>query len=157
MTIRYDGALKGKGVVKKMAAKLSRAEVTIYDYLSGRTQPPFLDFLHAAVIATDGHAEIRKYLEPEQFELNHKVESMHSTKDTESEAMDVVIAISKFIESFRIASKDKKYTPAEIKELLGQVEFTKRQLLEMKRSLLDEIEKKSRKLKITKFRQTKTG
>lgn len=66
--IMCDPAI-GDDTVQKIADAMGRKRPTIYSYFHGQSAPPFLDFLHACVLATDGDPEIRKYLEPDGFEL----------------------------------------------------------------------------------------
>lgn len=69
---------------------------TLYDYLDGRIKLD-LDFLHAAVMATDGHPEITQYLEPDKFKLRKIDDQCVPDKETLSEeCLDEYPAVAEF-------------------------------------------------------------
>lgn len=69
---------------------------TVYATLDGNIKLS-LDFLHAAVIATNGHPEITKYLEPDGFRLVRDPETIVSDKDTlAEECLDDLPALARF-------------------------------------------------------------
>ena len=79
----YDGAID-PGVISRIAAELGCKPRTVYSVLDGSIKIS-LDFLHAAVIATGGDAEARRYLEPEGFCLTPCESSIVPDKETVSE------------------------------------------------------------------------
>lgn len=60
-----------RGVIGKIAEIMGLSQNTIYDYADGRIKPSPA-YLHAAVIVTDGHPDIKKFLEPEGWTLVKK-------------------------------------------------------------------------------------
>ena len=75
-------------IVSRIAAELGVARRTVYDVLDGRIKVS-LDFLHACVIATNGDPEVKKYLEPEGFELITSAASLGPVADScEAECVD---------------------------------------------------------------------
>jgi hypothetical protein len=56
------------GVIRTIAAVMGISKRTVYATLDGEIKLS-LDFLHAAVIATDGDPAVCKYLEPDGFHL----------------------------------------------------------------------------------------
>ena len=56
------------GVIRTIAAVIGISKRTVYATLDGEIKLS-LDFLHAAVIATDGDPAVCKYLEPDGFHL----------------------------------------------------------------------------------------
>jgi hypothetical protein len=69
---------------------------TVYATLDGEIKLS-LDFLHAAVIATDGHPEITKYMEPDGFHIEKDRDQNIPDKATlAEECLDDVPALASF-------------------------------------------------------------
>jgi len=120
-------------VVPRIAEILGVAKRTAYDVLDGRIKLS-LDYLHAAVIATDGDPEIRKYLEPDGFILN-KMPTCASTRNLESETTDIILAASTLIEHIRLATADGKITKPEKTQLTKQLDKIQLELNEARAAL----------------------
>ena len=60
-----------RGVINKIASLMRLSPNTVYDYADGRIKPSPA-YLHAAVIVTDGHPDVKKFLEPEGWILVKK-------------------------------------------------------------------------------------
>lgn len=93
--IMCDPAI-GDDTVQKIADAMGRARPTIYSYFHGQSAPPFLDFLHACVLATDGDPEIRKYLEPDGFTLSKDAVLSPDKGTIAEECLDDVPELAKY-------------------------------------------------------------
>jgi hypothetical protein len=71
-------------VIDEIARILGCKKRTVYAVLSGEIILN-LDFLHAAVIATNGDPEVRKYLEPAGFSLSVCDSTLSTGKETLAE------------------------------------------------------------------------
>ena len=83
-------------VILAIADIMGTSKRTVYATLDGDIKLS-LDFLHAAVIATDGDPAVCKYLEPEGFRLKKNAENNKPDKPTlAEECLDDVPALARF-------------------------------------------------------------
>jgi len=84
------------GIVRVIADIMGVARRTVYAILDGEIKIS-LDFLHAAVIATNADPQVTVYLEPDGFHLEPDREKAVSDKTTlAEECLDDVQALAKF-------------------------------------------------------------
>ena len=120
-TVLYSG--RHDGAVIRIAELTGLSRRTVYDYFDG-TIKMTLDFIKAAVIATDGDPEIKKHLEIPGWELVRKVTAVAPKSDLEKELGDVSISASMLHQKVRDAVGDGNISRnelAEIKKLAGDV------------------------------------
>ena len=93
------------GAVKRIAGILGLARRTVYDYLDGNIKIN-LAFLHAAVIATNGDRDVKKFLEPQGWELTPNTGTANPAADIEREMGDVHVASGILHNEIRSAMED---------------------------------------------------
>jgi len=76
-----------RGIINKVAEIMGLSPNTVYDYADGRIKPSTA-YLHAAVIATDGHPDVKKFLEPEGWTLVKKASVSPDKKTLAEECLD---------------------------------------------------------------------
>jgi hypothetical protein len=92
--------------IKTIADILGVEKRTVYATLDGQIKIS-LDFLHAATIATNGHPEVAKYLEPDGFHLRKDDNRCVPDKATlAEECLDDVPSLAKYHEV--LANADSK-------------------------------------------------
>lgn len=128
-----------KGSVKKIAKTLGLEDRSVYDYLYGKIKIS-LDFLLAAVTATDGDPDIRKFLEPEGWRLQPERNCKAPTDNIEKEMLDVLVAISDLAEFARKAVLEKNLTPEVMTEIHKKAGNVMRQLSEVMNLIRDKRE-----------------
>ena len=126
----YSGNFKA-GVIERIAGEIGYATRTVYSVLDGAIVLS-LDFLHAAVIATDGDPEVSRYLVPDGFCLSKCADQAVSDKLTlAEECLDDVPALAGFhavLQNPRSTIADVKRARVEVdKELDENVFFFKEQ------------------------------
>jgi len=106
------------GVVTRIANITGFSKRTVYDYLDGKIRMSTA-FLHAAVIASDGHPRVKSFLEPQGWMLTPKatVKSCEAP-DWEKEMGDVHIAAANLHGSLREALADGSISESELNRLI---------------------------------------
>jgi len=113
--IIYDD--NDQGVVGRIAKRINKTPRTVYAFLDGDIRMT-LEFLHAAVIETSGHPVIKRFLEPEGWELIQRVGGNEGQpEDPEKEVGDIYLKLSATHASIREAMKDGKIDPSEKKSI----------------------------------------
>jgi len=84
------------GAVKRIAALLGLKRRTVYDYLDGNIKIN-CRFLHAALIATDGDPDVRKFLEPEGWELVRSAAPIPDKTVIAEECLDDLPALAEYL------------------------------------------------------------
>jgi len=84
--VLYDDGIDN-GIVVRIAGELGVNKQTIYDILDGRIKMS-LDFLHALVMASSGDPLLKKYLEPEGYELRPVNQAAPDKKTLAEECLD---------------------------------------------------------------------
>ena len=97
-------------VVTEIALRLGCARRTVYAILDGDIKLT-LDFLHAAVLATNADPLIRQYLEPEGMRLIFETPPAPDQDSMEAECLDDYPKITRFHDLIR----DKSATKAAVK------------------------------------------
>lgn len=102
-------------VVGEIAEIMGVARRTVYSILDGQIKIS-LDFLHAAVIATGGDPEVRKYLEPDGYELD-RCKCDYTAKSLAEECLDDVPALAQYHKVLN----DPKSRSADVKRAVVEV------------------------------------
>lgn len=111
ITTRHEN----RGAVRKIAAALGFADVTVYNYLTGRIKIS-LDFLKAAAAATND-PDVKKYLEPEGMVLVKKPDVQSTSGSILKELNDVYLAAASIQETIQAAIQDGRITSGELSKI----------------------------------------
>ena len=84
------------GAIDRIADIIGSSKRTVYAILDGEIKLP-IDFLHAAVIATNGHPEVARFLEPDGFCLvKSSSECMPDKSTLAEECLDDVQSLARY-------------------------------------------------------------
>jgi hypothetical protein len=120
-----------EGAVKAMAKALDLSRRTIYAYLDGEIKIN-LRFLHAAIAATNGDPDIKKFLEPEGWELTPKRRvGNKETFNFEKEIGDIHITASRLHGCIREALSDGLIDGNELNQIIKRADDMRRELDEV--------------------------
>lgn len=119
-----------EGVVKRVAEIMDLKKRTVYDYLYGRTKLS-LDFIKAAVVATNGHPRIKRLLEPEGWVLVPECKCA-PMKDVEKELGDVYVSAASLHREVREALKDGVVSRREKANLVKGIDAVIREVSEIR-------------------------
>lgn len=125
------GRHENKGAVKRIASLIRLSEASVYAYMNQRTGMT-LEFLHAAVIGTNGDPDVRKWLEPAGWGLLQEVFIEKGTiPDWEKEFGDVSIATAGFLSKFREKFEDGIIDSLDVVELLRMADKVRKEVDEI--------------------------
>lgn len=102
-----------RGAIEKVANLVGCAYSTVHEYCGDRRKTPPVWLYKAAFLVT-GDPRLKRRLEPEGYELVPKRCGLPADKPVEAEMTDVVLAMGRAIEAFRLASADQKITKDEL-------------------------------------------
>jgi len=122
VAILYKNDGENEHAVPRIAKILGLKRRTIYDYLDGVIKVN-LGFIHAAVIATDGDPDIRRFLEPEGWNLSKTCDVQPDKDSLAAECLDDLPTLA----DFHGQLTDPKSTQAGVKRAMEKV---KRELQE---------------------------
>ena len=118
------------GALKRIAEILGLSRRTVYAYLDGEIKMS-IDFLHAACIATDGDPDVKKFLEPDGWELSRKIFAASPTDDIERELGDVHVAAGTLHADVRKVISGGEILPADRSGIIRSIEMLKHQIAEV--------------------------
>jgi hypothetical protein len=93
LVIKYSG--RHDGAVKRIAQKMHLQPRTVYDIMECRIKPSLL-YLHACCEATDGDPDIKKFLEPDGFQLVPKGVAVADKDTLAEECLDDLPALAAY-------------------------------------------------------------
>lgn len=125
-----------RGAVKAVAEKAVCAESTVYSNMDGKANPSVW-VLKAAFLVTED-PRLKALFEPEGWELVRKAGTVRAEKSVEGEALDVVAAVGRFVETYRTAMADRMLTIKEMAELLKHIDKVELELAELKAAVKGE-------------------
>jgi hypothetical protein len=103
-------------VIDRIAEITGYSKRSVYAVLAGEIELT-LDFLHACVVATDGDPEVRKYLEPDGFQLVRTFLAVSDKKTLAEECLDDVPMLA----AYHAKLNDPKATKADVRRALDAV------------------------------------
>jgi transcriptional regulator with XRE-family HTH domain len=121
---------ENKGSIKEIAYALNLSEATVYSYLYGKIKMS-LRFLHAAVEATNGDPDVKKFLEPRGWCLGRSTVALNPSKNWEKELGDIGIATGNLHTVVRESLRDGIIAPSEHVSVRRGIDTIKKELADI--------------------------
>jgi len=126
-----------RGLIEPVAIEAGVAYDTVYDQCRGNVNPS-IQVIKAAYIITQD-PRLKRMLEPTGYELTPKDQLYLPEKPVHDEAVDVILAVSQFIEAHREAFRDGRYSAQEKVDLVNILKRVKRESGELETALMDDM------------------